>query len=127
MRECLRKSKPHGNNVNKDVRLKLRKAGLSADGEQRWQLVFSLYDNANVKITATGYAAVDIDWDESRVYFVETEANEGWKLIDGKSVSELSLTIYDYDAWKPYEGEYVLLKDKASNDYYIDLVRKEVR
>ena len=125
MRECLRKSKPHGNNVNKDVRLNLRKAGLSADGEQRWQLVFSLYDNANAKITATGYAAVDIDWDESRVYFVETEANEGWKLIDGKSVSELLLTIYDYDAWKPYKGEYVLLKDKASGDYYIDLVKKE--
>ena len=125
MRECLRKSKPHGNNVNKDVRLKLRKAGLSADGEQRWQLVFSLYDNANAKISATGYAAVDIDWEESRVYFVETESNEGWKLIDGKSVSELSLTIYDYNAWKPYEGEYVLLKDKASGDYYIDLVKKE--
>lgn len=125
MRECLRKSKPHGNNVNKDVRLKLRKAGLSADGEQRWQLVFSLYDNANAKISATGYAAVDIDWEESRVYFVETESNEGWKLIDGKSVSELSLTIYDYDAWKPYEGEYVLLKDKVSGDYYIDLVKKE--
>lgn len=125
MRESLRKSKPHGNIVNKDVRLKLRKAGLFAEGNQRWQLVFSLYDGANMKITATGYAAIDVDWEESRVYFVETEANEGWKLIDGKSVSELSLTVYDHDTWRPYEGEYVLLKDKASNDYYIDLVNKE--
>lgn len=125
MRESLRKCRPHGNITNKDIRLKLRKAGLSTDGSQRWQLVFSLYDNANMKITATGYAAVDVDWDEARVYFVETEANEGWKLIDGKSVSEFSLTVYDHDTWKPYEGEYVLLKDKASNDYYIDLVDKE--
>ena len=125
MRESLRKCKPHGNITNKDIRLKLRKAGLSADGNLRWQLVFGLYDGANMKITATGYAAVDVDWDESRVYFVEAEANEGWKLVDGKSVSELSLTVYDHDTWEPYEGEYVLLKDKASNDYYIDLVNKE--
>lgn len=125
MREYLRKSKPHGNVANKDVRLKLRKAGLSAEGEQRWQLVFGLYDSANVKITATGYAAIDVDWEESRVYFVEADAMEGWKLVDGKSVSEFSLTVYDYKAWRPYEGEYVLLKDKASNDYYIDLVNKE--
>lgn len=127
MRESLRKSKSHGNNVNKDVKLKLRRAGLSADGVQRWQLVCSLYDNANAKISSTGYAAIDVDWEESRVYFVETEVNDGWKLINGKTVSELSLTIYDYDIWKPYEGEYILLKDKSSGDYYVDIVRKENR
>ena len=125
MRESLRRSRVRGTVLNKDVRLKLRKSGLTADGEQRWQLVFSFYDNANMKITATGYAAVDVDWEESRAFFVETESNEGWKLQDGKSVSELSLTVYNHDVWRSYEGEYVLLKDKVSGDYYIDLVNKE--
>lgn len=125
MRECLRKSKQRGNNANKDVKLKVRKGGLKADGEQRWQLVFSLYDDAKIKVSTTGYAAVDVDWEESRVYFVETEINEGWRLTGEKNVKELSLTIYNHDIWEPYNGEYVLLKDKASGDYYIDLVKKE--
>ena len=59
------------------------------------------------------------------MYFIETEINEGWRLTGEKNVKELSLTIYDHDIWEPYNGEYVLLKDKASGDYYIDLVKKE--
>ena len=125
MRESLRKNKQRGNAANKDVKLKVRKAGLTANSVQRWQLIFGLYDGANIKITTTGYAAIDVDWEESRVYFIETNENDGWKLVDGKSVSELSLTIYDHDTWSHYEGQYTLLKDKTSGDYYIDLVRKE--
>ena len=127
MRKRMRKRRARGGITNKDVRLKLRKAGTSAEGQQNWQLVFTFFDNAHLKITATGYAAIDVDWDESRVFFVEEEASEGWKLRDGKSVSDLPLTVENQDEWRLYEGEYVLLKDKASGDYYIDLVSKEDR
>lgn len=125
MRESLRKSKQRVVASEKEVRLTVRKAGLTADGEQRWQMIFGFYNGAERKISSTNYAAVDVDLEERRVYFVETDGREGWKLIGSKNVKELSLTVYDSDVWKAYEGEYNLLKDNASGDYYIDLVNKE--
>lgn len=124
MRQGLRKSKPRTTVTEKEVKLKLRKAGLSADGEQRWQAVFSFYDGAEKKISSTGYAAVDTDWDENRIYFVETDEKEGWKLIGSKAVRELALTIYEYGTWKCLESEYNLLKDTATGDYYIDVIAR---
>ena len=125
MRERLRKSHQRVVIAEKDVRLTVRKAGLTADGEQRWQMIFGFYNGAEKKISSTNYAAIDIDLEESRVYFVETDGKEGWKFTGSKNVRELSLTIYDSDVWMAYEGEYNLLKDNASGDYYIDLVKKE--
>lgn len=122
MRQSLRKCKTRITVAEKEVRLKLRKAGLSVDGEQRWLAVFSFYDGAEKKISTTGYAAVDTDWDENRIYFVETNEKEGWKLIGSKAVKELALTIYDNEIWKCFEGGYNLLKDTATGDYYIDVV-----
>lgn len=125
MRESLRKSKQRVVAAEKEVRLTVRKAGLTADGNQRWQMIFGFYNGAERKISSTNYAAVDVDLEERRVYFVETDGREGWKLTGSKNVKELSLTVYDSDVWKVYEGEYNLLKDSASGDYYIDLVKKE--
>jgi len=125
MRESLRKSKQRVIAAEKEVRLTIRKAGLTADGGRRWQMIFGFYNGAERKISSTNYAAVDVDLEERRVYFVETDGREGWKLTGSKNVKELSLTVYDSDVWKVYEGEYNLLKDSASGDYYIDLVKKE--
>ena len=125
MRVSLRKSKQRVIAAEKEVRLTVRKAGLTADGEQRWQMIFGFYDGAEKKISSTNYAAVDVDLEERRVYFVETDGKEGWKFTGSKNVKELSLTVYDSDVWKVFEGEYNLLKDNASGDYYIDLVNKE--
>ena len=125
MRVSLRKSKQRVVAAEKEVRRTVRKAGLTADGEQRWQMIFGFYDGAEKKISSTNYAAVDVDLEERRVYFVETDGKEGWKFTGSKNVKELSLTIYDSDVWKVFEGEYNLLKDNASGDYYIDLVNKE--
>lgn len=124
MRQNLRKSKQRVVAGDKETKLKGRKAGLTADGEQRWQAVFSFYEGSERKITSTGYAAVDVDWEENRVYFVETDEKEGWKLVGDKSVKELALTVYDSEIWKACEGDYNLLKDNSSGDYYIDVVRK---
>ena len=125
MRESLRKSKQRVVAAEKEVRLTVRKAGLAANSGRRWQMVFGFYNGAERKISSTNYAAVDVDLEERRVYFVETDGREGWKLTGSKNVKELSLTIYDSDVWKVYEGEYNLFKDSASGDYYIDLVNKE--
>ena len=125
MRESLRKSKQRVIAAEKEVRLTVRKAGLTADGNQRWQMIFGFYNGAERKISSTNYAAVDVDLEERRVYFVETDGREGWKLTGSKNVKELSLTVYDRDVWEVYEGEYNLLKDSVSGDYYIDLVKKE--
>ena len=125
MREPLRKSKQRVASAEKEVRLTVRRARLTADGEQRWSMIFGFSNGAEKKIGSTNYAAVDIDFEESRVYFVETDKKEGWKLTGSKNVRELRRTVYDADVWKAYEGEYNLLKDRASGDYYIDLVGKE--
>lgn len=125
MRVSLRKSKQRVIAAEKEVRLTVRKAGLTADGEQRWQMIFGFYNGAEKKIGSTNYAAVDVDLEERRVYFVETDGKEGWKFTGSKNVKELSLTIYDNEVWKVFEGEYNLLKDNASGDYFIDLVNKE--
>lgn len=125
MRVSLRKSKQRVIAAEKEVRLTVRKAGLSADGEQRWQMIFGFYNGAEKKIGSTNYAAVDVDLEERRVYFVETDGKEGWKFTGSKNVKELSLTIYDKEVWEVFEGEYNLLKDNASGDYFIDLVNKE--
>lgn len=125
MREPLRKSKQRVTSAEKEVRLTVRRAGLTADGGQRWSMIFGFYNGAEKKIGSTNFAAVDIDFEENRVYFVETDEKEGWKLTGSKNVRELSLTVYDDDVWRAYEGEYNLLKDRTSGDYYIDLVGKE--
>lgn len=125
MRECLRKSKQRVVVAEKEVRLTVRRAGVNVDGEQRWQMIFGFYNGAEKKISSTNFAAVDVDFEENRIYFVETDDKEGWKLAGSKNVRELSLTIYDADVWRGYEGEYNLLKDRVSGDYYIDLVNKE--
>ena len=125
MRECLRKSKQRVVVTEKEVRLTIRKAGVNVDGEQRWQMIFGFYNEAEKKISSTNFAAVDVDFEESRIYFVETDEKEGWKFTGSKNVRELSLTVYDANVWKAYEGEYNLLKDRTSGDYYIDLVKKE--
>ena len=125
MRESLRKSKQRVASAEKEVRLKVRRAGLTADGEQRWSMIFGFYNGAERKIGSTNFAAVDVDFEESRIYFVETDEKEGWKFTGSKNVRELSLTVYDADVWRVYEGEYNLLKDRTSGDYYIDLVKKE--
>lgn len=125
MRESLRKSKQRVTSAEKEVRLKVRRAGLAADGAQRWSMIFGFYNGAERKIGSTNFAAVDVDFEESRIYFVETDEKEGWKFTGSKNVRELSLTVYDADVWRAYEGEYNLLKDRTSGDYYIDLVKKE--
>lgn len=114
MRECLRKSKQRVVVAEKEVRLTVRGR----------RVVFGFYNKAEKKISSTNFVAVDVDFEESRVYFVETDETEGWKLTAG-NVRELSLTVHDADVWKGYEGHYNLLKDRASGDYYIDLVNKE--
>ena len=88
-------------------------------------MIFGFYNGAERKIGSTNFAAVDVDFEESRIYFVETDEKEGWKFTGSKNVRELSLTVYDADVWRVYEGEYNLLKDRTSGDYYIDLVKKE--
>ena len=68
-------------------------------------MIFGFYNGAEKKISSTNYAAIDIDLEESRVYFVETDGKEGWKFTGSKNVRELSLTIYDSDVWMAYEGQ----------------------
>lgn len=125
MRTPWRKEKVRTIAAKKDVRLSTRSNGLGADGTQRWAVVFAFYNESEKKVTSTSYIAFDTDFDANRVYFVGSDEKEGWKLIGDKSVREISPTIRDRDEWDRFAGEYNLLKDTASNDYYIDLVRRK--
>lgn len=123
MREKLRKTRSRIN-LGKDVTFKVEKSGLKSDGTQRWAGTFRFYNGSEKKISDSGYAAIDIDQEERRVYFVESDATEGWKLVGLGNVRSLSFTFESAapaHEWVSYEGEYNLLKDTQSGDYYIDL------
>ena len=120
MREKLRKTRSRSN-PGKDVTLKVERSGLTANGAQRYVVTFRFYNSSEKKITNTGYAAADIDREVRRVYFVEADASEGWKMIGDRNVRTLSFTVTDKEEWAAYEGEYNLLKDSSTGEYYIDL------
>lgn len=123
MREKLRKTRSRAN-PGKDVAFKVEKRGLKPNGTQRWSVTFRFYNESEKKIGNTGYAALDIDHEERRVYFVESDATEGWKLTGQGNVRTLSFSFEateTADEWASHEGEYNLLKDSSSGDYYIDL------
>lgn len=123
MREKMRKTRSRSN-PGKDVAFKVEKSGLKSDGAQRFAGTFRFYNESEKKVTNTGYAAFDIDREERRVYFVESDATDGWKLVGNRKVRALSFTLESTESayeWTAHEGEYNLLKDSVSGDYYIDL------
>lgn len=108
-------------NIEKEISLSVRKNGYGVGGAQRWALSIRFAQESWKKASTTDFVSVEIDRDEQRLYFVTSNKNEGYKLTGNKNVREIKPTIYDEIGWRKYGGDYNLLKDVKSGDYYIDL------
>lgn len=95
---------------------------LSTQGVKTFQAAFTFHGESWKKITSGKYVAIEPDWAEKRIYFVEEDQDEGYKLSGDKSVRTLALTIHNKEKWDQLKGDYNLLKDSATGDYYIDLI-----
>ena len=127
MRERINKKKTGGNNAGRrEVRIKINKSGLLATGKQRYALAVRFADGSYKKVTNNGYIAVEIDRDLHRIYFVQAEPDEGFKLTGTKNENNKSITfsIYSRNEWEETEGCYFLLKDHEEGLYYIDYSNK---
>ena len=111
------------NTGRKEVKIKINRAGLNANGEQRYSLAVRFADDSHKKVSDTGYAVVEIDRDLRRVYFVPADSNDGFKLTSTKTEKKnksITFTIHNCKEWEDVEGCYFLLKDPEEGLYYID-------
>lgn len=115
-------------NGRKEVAVSICKSGLSADGRQRYVLSIRFADGAYKKASGSGYVAVEIDDELGRMYFVESNRAEGFKLVktnDKTSVQYFSFTIKNREEWEGACGEYDLLFDTNERIYYIEFDKNE--
>lgn len=130
MRErIVKQSVKRGRTDIKEVALRINKSGLNAEGHQRFVVAVRFTDNSYKKVSNTGYVAVEIDRDMSRLYFVPSSNEVGYKLScsRGGSFKSITFTVADIDEWRGYVGDYNLLKDVDENVYYIDLRKGETK
>lgn len=108
----------------KEVALRTNKAGLNADGSQRWSIAVRFTADSFKKASDTGFVAVEIDDELKRLYFVPASSKEGYKLTGsskGNTFKNITFSVKNVEEWEEYEGDYDLLKDVKENLYYIDL------
>lgn len=98
---------------------------LSIQGKQIVQVAIRFANQSWEKVSNTDFVALDIDWDMKQLFFVPANKDDGYKLSGEKTVRTAAFTVHDAEAWRPFIGDYVLLKDQASGDYYIDLTAEE--
>lgn len=123
MRERISKKASGRNNTGrKEVKIKINKSGLKANGEQRYSLAARFADGSYKKVSDTGYAVVEIDRELHRIYFASADSDEGFKFTSTKSEKNMSITftIQNREDWEETEGCYFLLKDHEEGLYYID-------
>lgn len=120
MRQRIKKGvRGHYSNGEKEVHL-------SVQGKQIVQVAIRFANQSWIKVSNTGYVALDIDWEMMQLFFVPESKDNGYKLSGQKSVRTVTFTTHDVDKWRAFVGDYVLLKDQKSGDYYIDLKKEEV-
>ena len=127
MRERISKKQTGRNNpARKEVKIKINKSGLNADGGQRFSLAARFADDSYKKITGTGYMVVEIDMELKRIYFIPASSDDGFKLTHTKTENNKSITftIQNHEDWEETQGCYFLLKDHEEGLYYIDYSQK---
>lgn len=129
MREKIKKNNAGRGAVGrKEVALRINKSGLSADGTQRYVIAVRFTDESYKKASNTEYVLPEIDFDESRLYFVAATREEGYKLTNSSksgTYKSITFSVNNIAKWKGFVGDYDLLKDRNSGDYYIDFSKKE--
>ena len=125
MRRRITKSRTRRCGVDeKDVVLRVNKAGLLASGKQRYCVVLRFTENAQKKASNNEYVAIELDDDQNRLYFITSTASDGFKMTHAGQNSRfrcISITVDDVDEWRSLIGDYDMKKDVNENAYYIDL------
>ncbi len=109
----------------KEVSLSVNKAGLNNDGSQRWAVSIRFANESYKKVSSTGYVVPEIDDEMGRMYFVESNEQEGFKLSNHSNGSDsvnkhFTFTIYDKEEWDGKANNYSLLRDVNEQLYYIE-------
>jgi len=121
-----KKSAGRGTTNRKEVALRINKAGLLTDGEQRYSVALRFTEEAQKKASSSGFVVLEIDTDFNRLYFLTATEKDGYKLTASKKkkeakVKSFSFTPSSIDSWRPLVGDYEMKKDVNDNTYYIDL------
>lgn len=119
-----KKSTGRGTINRKEVALRVNKAGLLADGEQRYSVAMRFTEEAQKKATSSGFVILEVDTDFNRLYFITANEKDGYKLTasdENAKVKSFSFTPSSIDSWRPLIGDYEMKKDVNDNTYYIDL------
>jgi len=111
-----------------DVAIRLNRNGLNAAGNPKYSTVFRFSANSVKKIvTNTQYAVYAVDKQRGRVYFAESDAVTGFKLVcpsKGSECRHIQSHANDYEFWGDHVGDYNLLFDRDEKLYYLDFSKK---
>ena len=114
----------------KEVAIRINKAGLTAKGQQRYSVAVRFTSEGAKKASKNDYAAVELDDETNRMYFVTATEIDGFKLSKSSKSGDgkvLTFTAEDKTEWEKYVGDYDLHKDVNDGSYYIDLPNKKQR
>ena len=96
---------------------------LSLQGKQIVQVAIRFANQSWLKVSNSGYVGFEIDREMKQLFFVSADKDTGYKLTGEVSTRTAKFTTHNAEEWKPFIGNYVLLKDQISGDYYIDLTK----
>ena len=108
----------------RDVVIKPVKAGLSADGAQRWNVSVRFVGDSYKKASGSNYVRVAVSKNSGRMYFWTGDVANGYRLSGNKNGKGISFTCYDFEFYESIKGMYDMLKDNNSGTYYIDFLKK---
>lgn len=118
-RNCARESE--------DIVITLINSEKRENGSPRKQRVLIHFHNkSGERITKTGYVAFGIDGD--RLYFVEAESHEGFKISKSKNEYNGTTQVSDeaFVKWaRVRRGAYSLHQDSKSGLHYVQAIAKE--
>lgn len=114
--------------VTCDVAIRLNRNGLDAAGNRKYSTVFRFSaDTVKKIVTNTQYAVYAVDKQQGRVYFAESDAVNGFKLVRSNRNSEsrhIQSHAEDFEFWSDHVGDYSLLYDRDEKLYYLDFSKK---
>ena len=108
----------------KEVTIKTIKAGLSADGVQRWSVSIRFADGSHKKASNSDYVQVAVSKNSGRMYFWTGDRGNGYKIVGEKKGKGICFTCYDKEFYESIKGMYDMLKDNNTGTYYIDFLKK---
>lgn len=124
--KIITKSRPYSRE-NEDIVISIANEGTTNKGGVRRQRVMIHFHNkSGDRVTKTTYVAFGIDGD--RLYFIEADNHEGFKITKGKSEYNGTCQVSDESLleWaRIRRGSYTIHQDSKSGLHYIQAISEE--